>query len=201
MDNLEKVNRINSEESKPRIVGLLTGEKVCLRPLNREDAEWYYSVLYHEEVRRLTGTQSYYTKEQIVQYIEDKPNDPSSKLLVIALKESGAPIGDIALQDISSNNRSASIRIAINNEGHQGKGYGREALLLMLDYGFGILNLQRIELEVFSFNERAAHVYSKIGFVREGVRRQSLYYNHQYHDTIVMSMLADEFRMRYVRGQ
>lgn len=70
----------------------------------------------------------------------------------------------------------------------------------MLDYGFGILNLHRIELEVFTYNKRAAHVYEKIGFVREGVRRHALFYNHEYHDVILMSMLEDEYRSRYYRN-
>lgn len=62
-----------------------------------------------------------------------------------------------------------------------GKGYGTEALVLMLDYGFGICNLHRIE--------------RKIGFQREGVQRDALFYNHQYHDSIPMSMLSSENRV------
>jgi RimJ/RimL family protein N-acetyltransferase len=64
----------------------------------------------------------------------------------------------------------------------------------MLDYGFGIANLHRIELDVFAFNERAIRTYEKLGFQREGVKRDMLYYNHQYHDAILMSILEHEFR-------
>ncbi|MNI77853.1 Spermidine N(1)-acetyltransferase [compost metagenome] len=120
-------------------------------------------------------------------------------LLLIALKDNDEVIGDTAIQDMDRGNRTANLRIAIGDPEHQGKGYGREALLLMLDYGFGILNLHRIELEVYTYNKRAAHVYESVGFVREGVRRQTLYYNHEYHDVIVMSMLENEYRERYLR--
>ncbi|MCR8845000.1 GNAT family N-acetyltransferase [Paenibacillus sp. SC116] len=176
---------------------LLTGSRVYLRPINGEDAGLYYEQLYVEETRRLTGTHKFATKEQICRYIEAKSQDSSCVLLLIALKESDEVIGDIALQDIDTINRSAGIRIAISYEQHQGQGFGQEAMLLLLDYGFGVLNLQRIELEVFTFNARAAHVYEKLGFVREGIKRKALYYHHQYHDVITMSMLADEYRSKY----
>ncbi|UQZ34421.1 GNAT family N-acetyltransferase [Paenibacillus sp. PK3_47] len=177
--------------------GLLTGDKVYLRPLNGEDAELYYHMFYDAETRRLTGTQKHITKEGIVRYIDRKADDDSSVLLLIALRENDEAIGDIAIQDMDRNNRTANIRIAIGDSRHQGQGYGREALLLMLDYGFGILNLHRIELEVFSYNKRAMHVYESIGFTREGVRRQALFYDHAYHDVIMMSMLENEYRARY----
>ncbi|WP_286155096.1 GNAT family protein [Bacillus sp. FJAT-27264] len=177
---------------------MLTGEQVYLRPLNAEDAELYYQGLYVEETRCLTGTQKHHTKEQIERYIIGKTEDASSVLLLVALKENDEVIGDVAIQDIDGINRTGSIRIAINQAEHQGQGYGQEALLLMLEYGFGIRNLNRIELEVFAYNKRAAHVYEKIGFVKEGVRRHALFYNHQYHDIILMSMLDHEYRERYV---
>jgi len=176
----------------------LAGTKVYLRPVNLEDAEAYYHLLFDSEVRRLTGTQRHFTKEQIARYIEDKSQDSSSVLLLIALQESDQLIGDIAIQGIDRANRSAGIRISIDHSDHQGKGYGQEALQLMLDYGFGVLNLHRIELEVFTYNPRAIHVYEKIGFVREGIRREALFYNHQYHDAIIMSILEKEYRDKYI---
>ncbi|MFS1516437.1 GNAT family N-acetyltransferase [Bacillus sp. SCS-151] len=176
-------------------VRFLTGNKVYLRPLDVEDSEIYFRMLYNSETRRLTGTQRSYTRKEINSYIESKSGDSSSIILLIALNASDDIIGDIALQDIDTINRSASIRIAIDADQHQGKGYGSEAISLMLEYGFGLLNLHRIELEVFSFNKRALHVYEKLGFKKEGIQRDRLYYDHQYHDAILMSMLEDEYRL------
>jgi RimJ/RimL family protein N-acetyltransferase len=180
-------------------VRFLEGERVYLRPIGQDDTELYFQMLFHKEVRRLTGTQKSFTREQISRYIEGKSHDSTSLLLLIALKDTDEVIGDIALQSIDGMNRNANVRIAITEEKHQGKGYGSEALLLMLDYGFGIVNLHRIELNVFSYNERAIRTYEKLGFQREGVQREALYYNHQYHDSILMSMLEDEYRARYVK--
>ncbi|EHS55142.1 GNAT family protein [Paenibacillus kribbensis] len=181
------------------VARLLEGSQVYLRPIHVEDTELYYNTLFQQDVRRLTGTQRSFTKDQIARYIEAKGQDTSSLLLLIALCEDDRIIGDIALQDMDTMNRSAGIRIAITEQGDQGKGYGSEALVLMLDYGFGICNLHRIELNVFDYNERAIRCYEKVGFQREGVQRDALFYNHEYHDSILMSMLNHEYRDRYVK--
>ncbi|MNO69930.1 Spermidine N(1)-acetyltransferase [compost metagenome] len=172
----------------------LEGEKVYLTPISIEDAEWYFHNLYDPETRKLTGTQRHFTKEGIAAYIERKNQDASSILLLIVLRDNDKPIGDIALQDIDSMNRNCNIRIALSSEEQTGKGYGSEALKLMLDYGFGILNMHRIELNVFDYNQHALHVYEKLGFRQEGIQREALYYNHKYHDSIMMSILENEFR-------
>lgn len=181
-------------------VRFLEGERVYLRPVGLDDTELVFQMLFNSEARRLTGTQKAFTREEIVQYIQGKVHDSSSVLLLIALRENDQVIGDVQIGGIDRNNRNAYIRIAIDSSTFQGKGYGSEALLLMLDYGFGILNLHRIELNVFAFNERAIHTYEKLGFQHEGVQRQALYYNHEYHDSILMAMLAEEYRERYVKS-
>ncbi|MED1781628.1 GNAT family protein [Brevibacillus fortis] len=188
-----------TQENSSAAVRFLEGERVFLRPIGTEDTELYFRSLFNKETRMLTGTQKHFTREQIQRYIENKSQDSSSVLLLICLCENDQVIGDVQIGDIDPKNRNAYIRISIDQNAYQGKGYGSEALLLMLDYGFGILNLHRIELNVFAFNERAIHTYEKLGFQREGVQRQALYYNHAYHDSILMSMLADEYRAKYVK--
>lgn len=182
--------------SKP--VRFLQGEKVYLRPIGAEDMELYFRMLFQAETRKLTGTQKSFTLRQIEQYIEGKDTDSSSVLLLIALQKNDVVIGDIQLLEINWINRSCYIRIAIDNQSYQGKGFGTEAMGLILDYAFGILHLHRIELNVFAYNERAIHVYERLGFQKEGVQRDALFYNHQYHDSIIMSMLEEEYRERYV---
>lgn len=190
---------MHTQENKE--VRFLEGEHIFLRPIGLADSELYYRTLFDPDVRRLTGTQSYFTREQINRYIENKSKDSSSILLLISLFEPEEVIGDIALQDIDPVNRSANLRLAINHGEHQGKGYGSEAIKLMLEYGFGVLHLHRIELNVYSYNERAKHVYAKLGFKEEGIQRDVLYYDHAYHDSIMMSMLEEEYREMYVLGQ
>lgn len=183
-----------------RTAKLMQTERIYLRPFELSDVDAYYPSLFDTEMRRLTGTQGSFTRAQVERYVESAAQDDSRLMLLIALQTTHVIIGEVVLMDIHDKNRSAHIRIAIDQPAHQGKGYGSEAMLLMLDYGFGIANLHRIELEVFAFNERAIRTYEKLGFQREGVKRDVLYYNHEYHDAILMSMLEDEFRQRHLKA-
>ncbi|WP_371413714.1 GNAT family N-acetyltransferase [Virgibacillus sp. Bac330] len=66
----------------------------------------------------------------------------------------------------------------------------------IINYGFEQLNLHRIELEVFDFNTRARKSYEKLGFKQEGIRREVLFYDGEYHHAIMMSILKDEYLKR-----
>jgi RimJ/RimL family protein N-acetyltransferase len=179
-------------------VKFLSGERVYLRPLEQGDAESMHLDYHNDtEVRRLTGVQRPMTLAHIQAYIEKVNNDPSRVQFAICRQDNNEFIGDIALNNIDFTfNRKANFRIAIPTH-HTGQGFGTEATRLMLDYGFGFLNLHRIELEVYTINPRAYHVYEKVGFVREGVKRKEFYYDHQYYDSIVMSILEEEYREKY----
>lgn len=174
----------------------LEGTRVYLRPWESDDVDWlYHSVNNDAEARRLTGTPAAFSRAQIAGYLERQSGDPSRASFAVVRQESDELVGEVVLNEIDSRNRSANFRIFIDAH-HTGRGCGTEATHLMLDYGFGILNLHRIELDVYTINPRAVHVYEKAGFVKEGVKRQNWYYNHQYYDSIVMSMLEDDYRAR-----
>ena len=177
---------------------LFDGQNIYLRPILPEDTDAYYELLLNAKSNRLTGTQRIFNKDFVRMYIESKVKAYPEVLLFIVLKETDEVIGDIQLNDIDDFNRRANIRLAISNETYQGKGHGREAMHLVLEYGFGIMNLHRIDLEVYSFNENAIKAYEKVGFKQEGVKRDVLFYNHKYHNCIVMSMLEDEYRAKYL---
>lgn len=177
-------------------IKFLEATKIYLRPFDPSDSEHVFRALFSPEGRRLTGTQRIFSQAAIGEFIAGAANDRSRLDLVICTQATNEAVGEVVLNNIDVINRSANVRIAIFDPKDWGKGYGSEALSLMLDHGFGVLNLHRIELGVFTFNERAVHVYEKLGFKREGVLRDSLYYDHQYHDQILMSILASEWKPR-----
>lgn len=177
----------------------LNGEKVYLKPLGKEYLEEYWQNFEDSSIEStiFTGTQGVFKRDDFERYLGNIASDQSRVDFLIFSKESNEILGEVVLNDIYRNNRSANIRVAINRKQDFGCGYGTEAIILALNYGFGMLNLHRVELSVLTFNERAIHVYEKIGFQREGVQRDAWYFNHKYYDLMTMSILEDEFRERY----
>ncbi len=101
-----------------------------------------------------------------------KPDDRSARFTLRTLTEDQL-IGFVILHTIRWAQQVATITIGIGEPAYWSKGYGKEAMTLALNYGFNELNLFRIELFVTDYNARAIALYEKLGFVREGVRRQA----------------------------
>jgi RimJ/RimL family protein N-acetyltransferase len=93
-------------------------------------------------------------------------------------------------------NRAGSCGIVIGEKEYHGSGYGTEAMKLLVEYGFTTLNLNRIDLEAHSFNSRALKSYAKVGFKKEGTRRHAVFINGEYHDSIMLSILKEEWQRK-----
>lgn len=85
------------------------------------------------------------------------------------------------------------LSIIIPEEDNQGKGYGTEAIKLMLSYAFGNLNFNRVAIGVVGFNEKAVRFYDKIGFKKEGIQEEGYYWDFKYADFIMMRLLKREY--------
>jgi len=107
--------------------------------------------------------------------------------------EKNEVIGNCGFMEIDNLNGTAEIGIFIGNKEYRHKGYGTEALTLLIDYGFKALNLHNILLRVYSFNKPAIRSYEKIGFKNIGIRREALKRNMERHDIIFMDLLVNEF--------
>lgn len=114
-----------------------------------------------------------------------------------AERENGSTSEARDFNPIDKRNRLAECGLFIGVKKYWGKGYGTDALLTLLRYGFDTLNFNRIQLCVMAFNQRAIHVYEKIGFVREGTQREAHFYKGQYWDMHHYSILRREWEARY----
>src|SRR5699024_4978861 len=108
-------------------------------------------------------------------------------------KEKEMPIGVLTIINIDFKNRNTECIIDIGEKEYWGKGYGKEGLKLLLDYAFYEMNLHRVSLRVFSFNDRAIRMYTKLGFQEEGNSRQSLFRDGKWHDIMQMGILQTEY--------
>jgi RimJ/RimL family protein N-acetyltransferase len=112
---------------------------------------------------------------------------------VVCRRADDRPVGSIDLHEVDLRNGSASLGIAIGDPDDTGRGYGTDALRALLGFGFGQLRLERIELEVYDFNDGARRVYERVGFVHEGTLRRALYRDGAFHDVHRMAILRDEW--------
>lgn len=111
-----------------------------------------------------------------------------------AIEVEGVFIGGCALFRFDHVARRALLGITIGDKDYWGKGYGREAVQLLVDYGFRHHNLHKIWLEVHGRNERAIRAYRACGFVEEGRLRQHVWSDGAYDDLVIMGILRSAAR-------
>lgn len=102
-------------------------------------------------------------------------------------------IGFAELDGIQWNHQNAWIGIGLGDRANWGKGYGRGAMELILKFAFHELNLHRVQLTVFNYNERAVSPYKKLGFVQEGVLREYLSRDGRRYDMLMYGLLRSEW--------
>lgn len=171
----------------------LVSERIYLRSFYESDAPILLENTQDEEIRYMTGTKSKFTLEQIQRHIKNLREDSSRYNLAICLKKNGEMIGELSITDIEEDNKKAGFRISMRSIELTGKGYGTEAIRLVLKFVFEELKLNRLQLEVYSHNLRGIRAYEKVGFVKEGTLRETLYYNGKYSDEIIMAIIKSDY--------
>ncbi|MCQ4085383.1 GNAT family N-acetyltransferase [Saccharibacillus sp. JS10] len=188
---------------------ILAGEKVQLRPFEESDGNRMLKILAEVDVQRLTGSvhndqealkvRTDEEKQKVLAWYSSRNAQEDRLDLAIVDMASGQIVGEAVFNEYEEYANNASFRILIGSDG-QGKGLGTEAIALFLKYGFEKLGLNRIWLEVYSFNPRAERVYIKSGFVLEGVRREDFKYDGQYIDTKIYGMLRSDYEFTKKAG-
>ena len=108
----------------------------------------------------------------------------------------GTVIGDIALQELCWRNRNCSLGLGFAKLANRCQGYGKEAVMLMLDYAFGNLGLHRVMAYTWGTNLAGQKALESAGFVLEGRERQGRWVAGQWTDCLHYSMLHDEWKGR-----
>lgn len=172
----------------------IRGEAVVLRPMSAADAVAMWADARDAEINHFTGTHADFTEEQIVAWCSNRAEQPDRLDLAVTDRATGAWLGEVVVNEWDPDNRSCSFRIALS-AGARDRGIGTAATRLLVDHVFDQITdppVHRISLEVYDFNPRALTVYERVGFVREGVLRDALHWNGEFHDAIVMSMLRSD---------
>ena len=178
----------------------LVGDRIYLSPRNSEDVEKFTEWLNDFETTDYTGRSGILTTlDGERKYLEENSN-PEATFVIVTL-EDNKMIGTVSLEDINWINRTATLGIFIGDKEFRSKGYGTEAIRLILEYGFKYMNLYNIKLDLMEFNERALKCYEKCGFKGYGRRRKCKFVNGKYYDSISMDILADEFTGDFIKNK
>jgi len=175
---------------------MLKGERITLGPVKKEYIESYLKWFNDPEITQYLSMFRPFTRMMEEDWIENLKNRDDTIVFAVLIHEDNNVeklIGNCGLHAIDWKNRVAEVGITLGEKEYQSKGYGTEAMELLLDYGFKTVNLNRIQLRVYEFNSMAINSYNKIGFVEEGRMRQAIFINGEYHDIIFMSILQEEW--------
>jgi diamine N-acetyltransferase len=178
----------------------IEGELVALGPLRREHIPLYLRWINDFGTTRTLGAPLRpMTLEQETAWYEQAAVDDDRTGFTIYERATGRPVGNCGLHEVDLANRRTVVGIMIGEPDARGRGYGTEAMRLLLDYAFTVLGLHSVMLTVLEYNGAGRRCYEKVGFREMGRRRESRRYNGGFWDEIHMDILTSEFTSPLLR--
>jgi RimJ/RimL family protein N-acetyltransferase len=174
----------------------LRGTQIMLREYRRDDLPWMRQWVNDPDiVCHLSDIFLYpHPLESTEAYLDSILEGSSdSRGFVIADLKDEAYIGQVNIDAIDWKNRVGTVGIVIGSKEYFGLGYGTEAMKLLIKFAFHEMNLNRLQLDVYDFNERAIRSYLSCGFQQEGRLRERQYKNGRYVDVIQMGLLRSDW--------
>jgi RimJ/RimL family protein N-acetyltransferase len=172
---------------------MLRGEKVALRALEREDLKRWWELRNDEEVERLSfGPATPRSLAEIEARFDKHLAAEHRDYENLVVEVDGEMIGSCRVFQIAEYNRNCHLGISLARE-HWGKGYGTDAMRVLVDYCFHDLNLHKVGLTALASNERAIRAYVRSGFVEEGRLRGEEWTRGHYEDLVVMGITREDW--------
>jgi len=173
----------------------MIGERVYLSPINPDDADLYTKWLNDPEITQFLTLDS-----QIIGVTQEREAlerlIKEGKHFAVVRAEDDFLLGNVGLNFVDMVHRRAELGIVLGEPSELSKGYGTEAIRLLLDYGFNTLGLHSIELYALAHNERALTCYRKVGFRECGRLSDALFQRGKFQDMVIMQMLDREFNAK-----
>jgi RimJ/RimL family protein N-acetyltransferase len=175
----------------------LDGPRVRLRALVVDDLPHVQRWRSDPEVTRYWITRVVPTMDDLRDWLQI--NQQSGSWTWLIEDERGIPIGYSDVFGINIEHRHCELSLMIGERSRWGSGYAKESLMVLLGYLLGDVSvlgagMHKVTLSVFAENVAARKAYQAWGFREDGVLREDMWYDGRWHDQILMSVLADEFR-------
>ncbi|MES8982641.1 spermidine N1-acetyltransferase [Listeria innocua] len=162
-----------------------------LRPLEREDLKFVHRLNNDAKIMSYWFEEPYEAFVELQELYDKHIHDQSERRFILELD--GQMVGLVELMEIDYIHRRAEFQIIIDPK-FQGHGYAVSATKLEMKYAFHVLNLHKLYLVVDKVNEKAIHVYEKVGFIREGELIDEFFVDGTYHDAIRMCIFQHQYQ-------
>ena len=152
---------------------ILEGKQTKLRALEPGDLEFLYELENNSKIWEISGTITPYSRHVLKLYLDNAHRDiyEVKQLRLAICNELNKVIGFIDLFDFDPKNRRAGIGIVILDKSDRNNGHGSEALTLLCDYAFTVLNLNQLYANVGEENQASIQLFKKMGFKLAGVKK------------------------------
>lgn len=171
------------------------GQLTILRAYGKEDYEKAHKLFNDYEMMHFLSGMAVYpcSYEEETELIQNMNKNKSNAYNFAITTLDGIYIGGCGYMKLSQKDGTCMVGISIADKNYWGKGYGTDAMRVLLRFLFGELNLRKVQLGVFSYNTRGIKSYEKIGFKAEGIFKEQIYRDHAYHDELRMAIFKNEF--------
>lgn len=170
----------------------LVGERLVLRALEDQDLDFLYHLENDTELWEVSGTTTPYSRYLLKQYLDNAHRDVyevKQLRLCIVDKATKLSIGLIDLFEFDPKNKRAGLGLVIQNIENRNNGLGSEAVGLMLEYGFSILDLRQLYVNVLESNVASLHLFKKLGFIEVGIKRDWIFSEGEYKNEVLLQKI------------
>jgi RimJ/RimL family protein N-acetyltransferase len=171
---------------------MIAGEHVILRAFEREDAERCYRWMNDPNIVRALKSRYPIAFQNEIEWLDRAIHaNASERHFAIERKDDRTHIGNASIHDIEWVSRVASFGLFIGEPTAWNRGFGTDAIRTLVRFAFDEMNLRKLRIDVFDYNDRAKHVLETHGFVQEGRLRAEFYRDGTYHDIVILSVFRD----------
>jgi len=180
----------DSREGRRRF--MIAGEHVILRAFEREDAERCYHWMNDPNIVRTLKSRYPIAFQSEMEWIERAMlSSPTERHFAIERRDDRTHIGNASLHDIEWVSRTGWFGLFIGEPSAWNRGFGTDAIRTLVRFAFEEMNLRKLRIHVFDYNEKAKHVLLAQGFVEEGKLRRDFYREGMFHDIVILSVFRE----------
>ncbi len=171
---------------------MIAGEHVILRAFERDDAERCYRWINDPNIVRTLKTRYPIAFQNEIEWLE-RAMHPShvERHFAIERRDDRTHIGNASIHDIDWVSQTAWFGLFIGEPSAWNRGFGGDSIQTLVRFAFDEMNLGKLRINVFDYNDRAKHVLEALGFVQEGCLRRDFFREGSYHDIVILSKFRE----------